>query len=789
MDDASRDSPIPSIEFQSYHPVTDGAMSPPVRTHEHVLTRESHKRTFSVMEKRATLDEPTRRQSTLTESYQTTKSGFRHYTSTEDGFERPLQKGRLECKTHSSTRPATQANKLNGHQPEQQNNDEVRRKVAEAAQQRQRLSAIRDRTAARNQRQRSEDMQIEQEAWNDRASATAKSSTTKPARQAALPGAAALRPQPSAPTKPKPNGTKRPSNAISQCKAGAKALVKRKRAEEAEVRNERTRVADDDTSDEEAQREAEANHALSKPPPYVSVRNNTVQHTNDDAKPQAFHDDGFILEPSAQDHDDERQSMHTNPPEGPFSLNSAAGIQAVKRTVPRPMVLPYDDVPAKTAAQRFMGTKDKTPFAKKATKSNPGPFPITAQDLQLYKWRAEKVMWAEVLQRWAKLTGSAVSREDTLRARFRQVEKLIDTEDITTEMCQAVIDGDKDAETELNRLAALHAPNSAGAGSGQSLPFKKIGKQEPVVRSARSSLPPVPPVPPVPPAAPLAHPAPLALPAPRPTEGVKSFDHDAYAALLQNARDVYATSSDDDDEDELLRGSPPAEEDCVRWEYFMQRRDLVSDNLEEEYEHLDVEVPWTEYNAAFDQAGHANAEAMIFIFTTPAGAPEIFKPDEYFAMIHKRPSEGMMEVDLKTDRGMVQVRVNRRMLTFQDHLMPESKQGWLPKTSYCVQVRTKKKSKDDMSDEAEIELYMLDGATFLSLDHANSRAMEEWVRLTYTIRSINLNERQCKLEEAKRELMMAFEDEGGQMFVQSREDDEKFVEVAVQPLRTMGPRN
>jgi hypothetical protein len=94
-----------------------------------------------------------------------------------------------------------------------------------------------------------------------------------------------------------------------------------------------------------------------------------------------------------------------------------------------------------------------------------------------------------------------------------------------------------------------------------------------------------------------------------------------------------------------------------------------------------------------------------------------------------------------------------------------------------------------MFDEAEIELYMLDGATFLSLDHANSRAMEEWVRLTYTIRSINLNERQCKLEEAKRELMMAFEDEGGQMFVQSREDDEKFVEVAVQPLRTMGPRN
>jgi hypothetical protein len=248
----------------------------------------------------------------------------------------------------------------------------------------------------------------------------------------------------------------------------------------------------------------------------------------------------------------------------------------------------------------------------------------------------------------------------------------------------------------------------------------------------------------------------------------------------------------DEDEEEARatrQGSQPAEEDCVRWEYFMERRDLVSENLEDDYESLDSETPWREYNAAFDQVGHANAEAMIFIFTLPEGAPEIFKADEYFAMIHKRPSEGMVAVDLKTERGMVQVRVSRRLLTFQDHLMPESKQGWLPKTTYCVQVRTKKKPKDDMFEEAEIELYTLDDATFPSLDHANSRAMEEWVRLTYTIRSINLNERQCKLEEAKRELMMAFEDEGGQAFVQSMDDDEKVVEVAVKALCTKGPRN
>jgi hypothetical protein len=766
-------------------------MSPLVQTNEHVSTHESHKRNFSVMERGATLAGLPKGQQTLMASYQTTKRGNYHHSSIQDHFESVLQKRALENKTQSSNRPTTQVNKLSGHQPEQRYQDEARRRAAEAAQRRQRLSAMEEHIASRIQRQRSEDMQIAQEAWNDLASARTKSSMTKPARRDTLPGSAAVRPRPSAPTKPKSNATKRPGAAFSQCVAEAKRLNQRKRAEELEVRNERARAADnDDTSDAEAQREAEANHALSKPPPYVSIRNSTVHNTDDDAKPQAFHDDGPILEPSAQDHNNERQSMHINPPEGPFSLNSAAGIQAVSRTVPRPMNLPGDDVPTKTATQRFMGTKERTPFVKKKmTKGNLELLPITAHDLQLYKWRAEKVPWAETRQLWADLTG-APSGEETLRTRFRQVEKLIDTDDITTEMCQAVIDGDKDAEAELNRLAALNSPDSAGAGEGQSLPFRKTTtKQDPVVRSAPGSVAPLAPVP----APPIQAPAPahLDLPDPRPTRAGKTFDHNAYAALLQSTREVYATMADEDEEEARAarEGSPLAEEDCVRWEYFMQRRDLVSDNLDEEYEHLDSEVQWREYNAAFDQAGDANAEAMSFIFTVPEGAPEIFKADEYFAMIYKTPSEGMVDLDLKTDRGMVQVRVNRRMLTFQDHIMPESKQNWLPKTSYVVQVRTKRKPKDDMFEEAEVRQYLLDDHAFTTLDHANSRAMEEWVRLTNTIRSTNMNERQCKLEETKRDLMIAFEDEGGRRFVQSMEDDEKFVEVEVKPLGTQGPRN
>jgi hypothetical protein len=116
MDDASRDIPIPSIEFPSYHLVTDGAMSPPVRTDEHVSTHKSHKRTNSVTEGRAPLAEPTRRQQTLTASSQTTKSGYHHHSSIQPIFESLLQKAHPGNKTHSSIRPSGQATKQDGKQ-------------------------------------------------------------------------------------------------------------------------------------------------------------------------------------------------------------------------------------------------------------------------------------------------------------------------------------------------------------------------------------------------------------------------------------------------------------------------------------------------------------------------------------------------------------------------------------------------------------------------------------------------------------------------------------------------
>lgn len=786
MDDALRDVAIPSIEFPLVHPVTDGALSPLVRTNRDTSSYQSNKRNFSVMESRVVRPAPAKkRQQTITAFHPTTKSGNHHHASLQSPLEALLQKGRAANKTHSTNRSATQAGLSNDHQPERQYREEARRKAAAAAQHRQKLASIKEQIFPDNRRQRSKDSGAEQEAWNDRALATNKS-TFDPARRATLPGAAAPHPrppEPAKPVKPKSHTTKQPQSILKKLGEDAKRSRERQ-AREKKALNERMRAAEEDLAEDiQAQREAEENHATAQPKPYRSIRASTVHNTtNEDAKPQtAPDDDGELILEASTPHPQllpaHAQEQDIDQPQGPFSLNSAAGLQAIKKTIPRPMVLPYDDVPAKTATQRFMGsntattatTATKTPF-KKALKANPDLLPITKLDLQLYKWRAEKVSWAEVRELYREMTDASPPCEEKLRSRLRQVEKAIDVEEITTEMCQKVIDGDEPAAAELNRLVALYSQTPANATPA---PFKKIGKPE-SVRRAPSSVPPAP--------------APLA---PRPTQGGKSLDYEAYMSLLSSAAEVYAASSDDDDEiRDLLQGSPPAEEDCVHWEYFMQRRDLTSENLEDDYADLDAETPWKEYNASFDQVGHANAEAVKFLFTAPAGVPEIFKPEEEYTLTSKRDSEGMARFDLKTEHGLVQVRVGRRMLTFQDHIMPETKQCWLSKTLFYVDVKTCKKAKDDMFEEAVVESYVLDNSVYGSLEHANSRAMGEWVKLTVKIRSVNYDEVQCKREVARRELQERFEGEGeGWAFALAVDDDERMVEVVVRALAMQGPRN
>lgn len=672
-----------------------------------------------------------------------------------------MQKGRVANKINSSHQPTDHSRTPGDHHKSAlQEANEARRKAAAAAENRQRLSTLNKepaRTADKTHEQQRDESRAEQQAWRDRALATAprRKSPTKVIKRA--PASASI---------------------LSKLSADAKRERDR-RARALKDRNERMREAaaeEDEATKAQTQREAERNHALSAPKAYESIRAKKAFDEIANGGPKT----------SAVAHAQSRQSLtperefpataepsplHLDRSQGPFPANSTPGVEALKKSMPRPPVLPYDDVPSTTTAQRFIGNKP-TKISFKKSKANIENRPITANDLQLYQWRQQKRRWAEVIQLYADLTNTAPWTEDHLRTRFRYVERVLSGDDIPEDLCDRVMDGDEDAERELNRLVNLQGPEpSLRVGSVIPTAFKKIAKQDRAL-AAPSIGPP---------------------PAPRPTQGGKCFDNDAYMALLTQARETWM--ADSDSEEDLPRYSPPRDADCVYWEYFMQRRDFTSSDLAEHgYEMLDEETEWREYNAAFENAGEANAEASKWIFTVPEGSGTLVTTRKGQLKYDHTDEEGMAMLDLTSAMGdLVQVRVRRRMLTFQDHVMPESKEGWTPRTVYCVKVKTCKKSTEDLFEEPEDKTYLLDEEAYGSLDQANSRAMDEWIRLTFKIRSVNLDEIARKRGELKQEMQREFEgeSEGNERarFSASMDDDERAVEVAVKPLSMQGPRN
>ena len=879
-----------SIEFPSD---TDGALSPPVRSNYNKSTSDSLKRKFSVLESRATHAGPAKRQQTLTTFHQATKSGsHQNHTSSRDLLDARLQKARVANTVHGGAKPAGGTSALNGYQLELQKQIEAKRKAAAAAQERQRAAARKERDDAQRLAsdrakvaaatgRRLEDHRAEQDAWLDRASVTAHNSTSRPGGLSTFPSAAAdrerfdtvrqrlethraeqdtfidraaaartstsrpaglpshshapARPRPTAATRPYPRPKKQPPSILGQISTDAKR-AKERQARELKARKEHGRAASDDTTDSEAQQEAEANHAISKPPPYQPLRplnavtgahalsrprlhdpplrtTNPIPEANDNAAPQIDpNDDELVLEPSP-------------PPQGPFSLNSAAGIRALQKSHPRPPLinLPFDDDgPTTTTTQRWMATgTPKTKLTLKKPSRNQDILPITASDLKLYQWREQNFKWAEVRQLYSDFTGIfPLISEDTLRTRFRQVSKVVEIGVVTDEMCERVINGDEAAATELNRLAGQYIDSSATATPAAGLeaaPFKKIVKQTPAPRGAT--------VPPPPAAA-------AAVAASRPTQGGKMLDHDSYLVLLGHAVDAGATENDFDDSSR--ESSPRSERDRIHFEYYMQHRYYHSEDIDNDFgDQEDSETPWVEHNSSFAHAGFANAEAVQYVMTVPEGVPAIFKPAEEWQLTHTPLKEGMSQFSIKTAHGLVQTKVDRRLWTWQDHVMPDTKEGWVPKTLYGVFVkkterrtrivRQKKTTEkaaaavvvvetdkdslfgdeeeaekaDDQDEEEEVEesyidfdFYQVDHAVYGDVNQANQEAIKEWVRLTMKPSSRNYDEHACRCAEARQELQRRLEEAPeGTAFSEVWEDDEKTVEVFAKALTMKGARN
>lgn len=465
--------------------------------------------------------------------------------------------------------------------------------------------------------------------------------------------------------------------------------------------------------------------------------------------------------PTAQRTPDERESEPAQRARGPFSLNSVQGVKAVAHLLPRQMILPYEDErDAKPVMASLRKSESYTATFKKSA-ANVNPLTITPADLQLYRWRIEKVQWADVIRRYNELTGTRGAREDNLRNRFRQVEKAIEREEISNELCVQALTGDQGALDELNRLVRDHRVSEPTA-------FKKTAKQDPAqavrIHASEAAVP-------------------------RPTQGGKSYDM-TIQAYFQH---VKAMEIETEDEESSRECSPMTQADYVHWQYFLLRRNFTAEELaESDKDDLFDHTDWVEYDVAFESLSEANATAARFVFAAPKDAGPICEPSSKFSIIQDYDGDGLVSFELRSDAGLVQVKVSRRMRSFQEYVEPESKEGWLPKRFWCVHVKTLKKEADDLFGEGtdEVAFRVLENAVFTTLDLANSRAIDEWLRLTHVPSSSHLDVVQVERAAAKMQLEEAMRSGGGEVtFFNVFDDESRTVEVKVEVLHLQGPRN
>lgn len=566
------------------------------------------------------------------------------------------------------------------------------------------------------------------------------------------------------------------------------------------------------------------------------------------------------------DNDEKSDPSHLQPPEGPFALNSAAGVRAIENAMPPPparaMVLPFEtSTSSRTTTQMFMGSSSSrrakkagihqnspAPFAKTASKP---PFYITANDLQLYKWRQEKLTWAATRERWTKLpeADAHVNRsEDSLRTRFRAVQKLIETDEVSQELCNEVLNGVEGAEVELNRIVTevqqqqqaepqlqLETGGFKKITSGKNaaaIKQEEAGRQQQQVSVTYQQQPYALNLPPNPPLAIAGTlpPSPL-----RPTAGGKFYDATTFQAYLEHIAQAREQDSDSDsDADNSREVSPICDADTVQWEYFMQRRDFTADDLaalpqdpttsfeevaveDEDYstEIYNPSILWKTYTQPFRALSEANAEASRFVFATPRGAPQTYVAGGSCSISCLPDAFGMSTFSLKSPMGLSQVRVGRRLLTYQDHVYPqrEEKDGWIPRVFWCIVVKVQDNKKGMMEGNGDGESSsstIFRDKMYSSLALANSNAVDAWLELTLKIRSANLDQRKIERETAKIRLLTELErigqggddyddgtGEGARYFkqilveepVQGEAGSGRKVEVFVQEVMLAGPRN
>lgn len=263
-----------------------------------------------------------------------------------------------------------------------------------------------------------------------------------------------------------------------------------------------------------------------------------------------------------------------------------------------------------------------------------------------------------------------------------------------------------------------------------------------------------------------------------------------YNAYLEH---LSAALNPQEDPDEMP--SPITDADYCHYAYQAERRECTQQQVEEDNEDIE-NFPWSACGEPFDNLRLANIAASEDIARVRAGRESIIDAQFETTLKHRYDENSLLHLELKSELGTIQMRVNRYMRTWQDHILPTSKEGWAPKKILCVKVRVVKKSPGGYDEDLFGEAPRMDAeprtvsSFFCDLYYANKRAIDEWLNETLIHRTVNLDIRTIERNDEAAKLANELDDgmEGG-WFDKRFEDGRKVVEVWVEEGDLCGPRN
>ena len=431
---------------------------------------------------------------------------------------------------------------------------------------------------------------------------------------------------------------------------------------------------------------------------------------------------------------------------------------------------------------------------------------IMQEDLELVKGRDENMQWPDVMEVFEKTSGKKRCQE-TLRKRCNQVKKILQEKDIAPGIIDDARSGDHEALKQLNIIVHRRDADlnfEAHRQSVSPIPSRQDRTVSPEIgqetQSKRSEILPLKPrlVPPKPSVAEKdfqtsdnsrSRDFTTRKPDDRPTTGGKTINEDFFMNLLAiNSRLSRAQYNSDDEPEEQ---ETMTDEDYCHFIYRIERREITVPELEDDIELDDVQ--WIEFGPSFEKLSLANARAVQEVLRIRSTGPLFADPDGEFDLNHAKDEDGLTILTINNkSAGIVQVRVVRSIRSFDEHVLPKSRDCLAPRTVYLVRFRitTTKLVEGDLFGESEttVEEGNLHNVACTVLELANEKAVRHFVELSFTSSSANLTRRQEEKQALIAYIMDGLEEDD--IFHRtSGEGTNRAVAVWVEVGTLVGPRN